>query len=340
MVRRSPPQVSPSPDWTGKRVLLVDDDRATLQRVQEGLSPFGLEIFVAFDGASGLTALRARRPDLLITDVEMPGLSGLDLCRIVKANQGPQGFGFVPVLLLTSRRGGRIEGLELGADDYLFKPVDIQELSARVKSVLRLKALHDALLEKNQELDRLNRELERLSRTDPLTGLHNRRFLEERLEAEFLRARRYASPLSCLMLDIDHFKRLNDSHGHLAGDQVLRKVADVVRGSLRNVDLLARYGGEELVALLPETPLEEARGVAERIRKAISEVRVEKPAAPQTVLLCTASIGVATCPHAEIQDGEGLLRSADDALYLAKAAGRDRVQVHSDSRFAGPPTPG
>lgn len=346
MARRTPPPLTAAPELAGRKVLLVDDDRATLNRVQQGLAPLGFELFQAHDGASGLSALRAHRPDLLITDVEMPGMSGLDLCRIVKANQSQSGFGFVPVILVTSRREGRIEGLELGADDYLFKPVDMGELVARVKSVLRLKTLHDALLEKNRELDRVNQELERrgvelerLSRTDPLTGLYNRRYFEERLHTEFSRSRRYAVPLSCLMLDIDHFKRLNDSHGHASGDEMLRRVADVTRASLRNVDLLARYGGEELIALLPETGLDEARMVAERIRASIAAIAFDKPGGG-AVLRCTASIGLCTYPAREIVDAEALVRLADDALYTAKAAGRDRVHAFADSRFAAPVGPG
>lgn len=348
MARRPPPPAPPpAPELAGRRILIVDDDRSIVSRVREGLDGLGFELFEANDGASALSVLRARRPDLLITDVEMPGMSGMDLCRIVKANQGANGFGFVPVILVTSRREGKIEGLELGADDYLVKPFDMQELTARVKSMLRMKTLHDALLDKNRELDRANQELEAkrlelltLSRTDPLTGLHNRRYFEERLQVEFERSRRYRVPLSCVMLDIDHFKHLNDGHGHAAGDEMLRAVAAVARASLRSVDLLARYGGEELIALLPETALDEARGVAERIRASIAALEVSKPGSRSTLLRCTASIGLATYPSPEMSDADALLRFADDALYTAKAAGRDRVHAHADSRVAGPPQAG
>jgi len=265
--------------------------------------------------------------------VEMPGMSGVEICRIVKANQGESGFGFVPIILMTARMGGKVEGLELGADDYLVKPFDMPELSARVKSMLRLKALQDALVEKNRELDRANRELESkraellaLSRTDVLTGLFNRRHFEERLEAEFARSVRYRVPLSCLMLDLDHFKRLNDTFGHGFGDQVLREVAQLARATLRSVDLLARYGGEELVALLPNTGPEDGVRAAERIRLAIAAhaVPFDGPEGRQDVH-CTASIGVATHPAADVPTAEELVRTADGRLYAAKAAGRDRV---------------
>jgi len=351
MARRPPPPVAlPVPELSGRKVLIVDDDRSIVSKVRDGLTALGpgLELFEANDGTAALSVLRAQRPDLLITDVEMPGMSGMDLCRIVKANQSVSGFGFVPVILVTSRREGKIEGLELGADDYLVKPFDMQELSARVKSMLRLKALHDELLDKNRALDRANQELEtrrlellQLSRTDPLTGLHNRRYFEERLDLEFERSRRYRVPITCLMLDLDHFKQLNDTHGHASGDEMLRQVSAVAKASLRSVDLLARYGGEELIALLPETALDEARIVAERIRAGIAALAVEKKGAGEPVTLrCTASIGLATFPAHQIDSSEVLLRFADDALYTAKSTGRDKVHAHADSRVAGPAVPG
>ncbi len=350
MARRPPSPAVPAPELAGRKVLIVDDDRTIVSTIREGLSALGLglELFEANDGSAALSVLRAQRPDLLISDVEMPGMSGMDLCRIVKANQSVQGFGFVPVILVTSRREGKIEGLELGADDYLIKPFDMPELSARVKSMLRLKTLHDALLDKNRELDRANQELESrrqellaLSRTDPLTGLHNRRYFEERLELEFERSRRYRVPISCLMLDLDHFKRLNDTHGHASGDEMLRQVAKVSKASLRSVDLLARFGGEELIALLPETGLDEARIVAERIRAGIAGLGVAKRGSAEPQLLrCTASIGLSTFPAPELETAEALLRFADDALYTAKSSGRNKVHAHADSRVAGPEQPG
>ncbi|MDQ3265786.1 MAG: diguanylate cyclase [Myxococcota bacterium] len=350
MARRPPSPFVSAPELAGRKVLIVDDDRTIVSTIRDGLNALGLglELFEANDGSAALSVLRAQRPDLLISDVEMPGMSGMDLCRIVKANQSVQGFGFVPVILVTSRREGKIEGLELGADDYLIKPFDMPELSARIKSMLRLKTLHDALLDKNRELDRANQELEsrrqellQLSRTDPLTGLHNRRYFEERLELEFERSRRYRVPISCLMLDLDHFKRLNDTHGHASGDEMLRQVAKVAKSSLRSVDLLARFGGEELIALLPETGLDEARIVAERIRAGIAGLRVEKRGSAEPQLLrCTASIGLATFPAPELETAEALLRFADDALYTAKSSGRDKVHAHADSRIAGPVRPG
>ncbi|MBU8895999.1 diguanylate cyclase response regulator [Corallococcus sp. H22C18031201] len=332
--RRSPP----GNEFMGRTVLLVDDDPAQLAHVRDGLSPYGYTFREANNGAQALSAIRENRPDLILMDVEMPGLGGVEVCRIVKANGGEGGFGFIPVILMTARQAaGKVEGLELGADDYLVKPFDMLELGARVKSMLRLKVLQDALVEKNRELDKANKELARkreellaLSRTDALTGLFNRRYFEERMNEEFLRARRYQSHLSLVMLDIDHFKRINDTFGHPFGDEVLKAVAQTARARLREVDLLARYGGEEFIALLPEAAPTDALRACERVREAIENLEVVHPRADgtrQSVRL-TASLGLATVPATDLPSAETLLRAADASLYEAKGAGRNRVHQH------------
>jgi two-component system, cell cycle response regulator len=318
----------------GRLVLLVDDDRAVLELLRRGLEPQGYRFVEAEDGTQALTAIRKHHPDLILMDVEMPGLGGVEVCRIVKANQGA-GFAFTPVILMTAgRSSGKVEGLELGADDYLIKPFDMLELSARVKSMLRLKALQDTLVEKNKELDRMNHELEekraaleQLSRTDGLTGLVNRRHFEERLAAEWARSERYRSPLSCLLLDIDHFKKVNDTWGHPFGDVVLKEVAGVARRALRDVDVIARYGGEEIIALLPETSPEEAWRAAERVRMGVEAMRLTcRTVEPPQSVRCTASIGVATAPGPAVESAEQLVQLADECLYEAKQGGRNQVR--------------
>jgi two-component system cell cycle response regulator len=330
---RSPPRPNP---LAGRKVLVVDDDRASAAHVLATLASEGYTLLEAHNGAQALSVLRAQRPDLLVMDVEMPGLGGVEVCRIIKANQGEEGFGFVPIILVTARQGSRkVEGLELGADDYLVKPFVPEELCARVKSMLRLKALQDALVEKNRELEEANRELDRkreellaLSRTDSLTGLANRRHFEERLAQEVARADRYSTPLSCVLLDVDHFKRLNDTFGHPFGDEVLRQVSQAARGVLREVDVLARYGGEELVALLPQTGPQEALAVAERVRQSVEALVLpyRSTSGELTQVRCTASLGVATLPLAGLTSATRLLQAADTALYAAKQAGRNRVR--------------
>ena len=351
--RRSRPlELARRPEPTGQRlagrvILLADDDRASLRRMREALEGNGWVFHEAYDGQEALSAVRVRRPDLLLMDVEMPRMGGVEVCRIIKANQGSQGeggFGFIPVILVTARRGGgKVEGLELGADDYLVKPFDTPELVARVKSMLRLKALQDALLEKNRELDRANKELEEkrkellaLSRTDGLTGLINRRHFEERLAGEFARAQRYRAPLSCLLLDIDHFKKVNDTWGHPFGDVVLRRVAEVARAALRDVDVLARYGGEELIALLPETPPPDALAAAERVRAGVegAELWYTADDKPPERVRTTCSIGVATFPAENVDSAEMMVQAADDCLYAAKQGGRNRVVQHGTAGTA------
>ncbi|MBF5044727.1 diguanylate cyclase [Aggregicoccus sp. 17bor-14] len=345
---RRPAGPTAAPELAGRRVLIVDDEPAMVALVRSGLAPQGYAFFEAANGAEALRAVREHRPDLIVMDVEMPGLGGVEVCRIIKANASESGFGFIPVILMTARQAAnRVEGLEIGADDYLIKPFDMLELSARVKSMLRLKALQDALVEKNRELDRANKELDRrreellaLSRTDALTGLSNRRYFEERLAVEFARSSRYRSPIALVMLDIDHFKGLNDRYGHPFGDQVLRAVAQVARERLRDTDLLARYGGEELVALLPETGLREASGVAERVRAGIEALRVPfvaaaagvpgAPAPERISVGCTASLGAASFPARGVDEPQDLVRAADDALYAAKESGRNRVCLHEE----------
>ncbi|WP_095982635.1 diguanylate cyclase [Melittangium boletus] len=340
-------RAAPAHPLADRTILLVDDDPANIQHVREGLAGPGYRFREAHDGTEALRSLRESRPDLIVMDVEMPRLGGVEVCRIIKANSGEGGFGFIPIILVTARQAaGKVEGLELGADDYLVKPFDMMELSARVKSMLRLKVLQDALVEKNRELDFKNRELDRankelaqkreellnLTRIDALTGLYNRRYFEERLNEEFARSSRYRSPLSLVMMDIDHFKRLNDTYGHPFGDEVLRSVAKAVRGRLREVDFVARYGGEELIALLPETGTKEALGACERIREAIASVRLEHRTADGTrqEVRCTASLGVASVPDRTLLATEDLLREADTCLYAAKAAGRNCVRQYRD----------
>ncbi len=325
-------------EMSGRKVLIVDDDRPTVSAVRNALTPQGYRFYDASDGSQALSALRQHRPDLILMDVEMPGLSGVEVCRIIKANQSETAFGFIPVILMTARQqAGKIEGLELGADDFLIKPIDLLELSARVKSMLRLKMLQDALLENNRELHRANKELDKrkqellaLAQTDALTGLYNRRYFEERLAVEFARSHRYRVPLSCMMLDLDHFKRLNDRCGYPFGDRVLKSVARVAKETMRDVDLVARYGGEELIALLPETGPRQAFRVSERVREEIAALRFShiSTGGEESTVACTASIGVATFPAPSIVNSEDLLRAADHCLYLAKGEGKNRVWQH------------
>lgn len=310
------------------KILVVDDDSAICSSVAKVLRDAGHSVVVVGDGREALVKVRDEKPDLVLMDVEMPGMGGREACRIIKANRG---FSFVPVILMTASDDiqNKVEGLELGADDYLIKPLHSLELLARVKSMLRLKTLQDELVDANDRLKQINERLQELSMTDALTGICNRLFFQKRIAYEFQRALRYRKPLSLLMMDLDHFKLINDAHGHPFGDLVLKQTADLIRGSVRQVDILARFGGEELVVACPETDALQSEIVAERIRSCIEQAEFKKD---KIVARITISIGIAVCPDERIQGTDGLLRSADDALYRAKQAGRNCFRM----AFAAP----
>ena len=301
---------------------MVDDTRAALDHVVSLLLARGFDAEGADGGAAALKRVKAERFDLVICDVVMPGVGGLELLRLLK--ERPADDDFLPVML-TSVKGdveSKVQGLRLGADDYLPKPFDDEELVARAEALLRIKRLQDDVREKK-------RDLERLSVTDGLTGLYNHRWLQGRLKEEFRRAQRYGDPLALILLDLDHFKQVNDKHGHLVGDQVLRELAEVLQRSVRETDLVARYGGEEFVVLLPRTAVSGALTVAERIRAETGAFAF----AGERALRCTTSSGIAAIPSRQVTSAELLLRFADEALYRAKQDGRDRVVIYQSSWF-------
>jgi diguanylate cyclase (GGDEF)-like protein len=304
-------------------ILVVDDDEIACRSVSKTLEEAGYHVIMGVNGNEALTKIRDHHPDLILMDVEMPGMGGREVCRIIKGNKS---FGFLPIILMTARDDiqTKVEGLELGADDYLVKPLNSLELTARVKSMLRMKVLQDELMEANERLKLVNEKLQELSMTDTLMGIYNRLFFQKRIGYEFQRADRYRKPIAFLMLDLDHFKQVNDKHGHLYGDYVLKTTADLIRGSIRQVDILARYGGEEIVVACPETNLEQAQIVAERIRSTIENAEFSQDGIQAKV---TVSIGYAIYPDDRIHSSEDLIRCADEALYRAKQAGRNCVRA-------------
>jgi diguanylate cyclase (GGDEF)-like protein len=215
-----------------------------------------------------------------------------------------------------------VEGLEAGADDYITKPIDFAELKARLRSMLRIKRLQEALEERERELLEVNERLRHMSQTDGLTGLDNRRHLNERLEEMFQHAERLNEPFSCVMCDLDHFKSVNDTYGHLVGDEVLKQLSIILKEEAREIDRVGRYGGEEFMLLLPGTVLDSAVTFAERVRKRIAGHTFSFPGG---TLRRTASFGVSGWPHPKIRACDSLVRAADDALYVAKEMGRNRV---------------
>src|SRR5688572_13519228 len=247
------------PDDAKPPILLVEDEPTTRLMTSRQLKVAGYEVEAVSNGVEALARLKEKFFPLLITDWEMPEMDGVELCRAVRQIQLE---GYVYTILLTARDGKAniIEGLQAGADDYLTKPVDDNELNARLNTGRRILRLE-------QSLRAANRQNHLLSITDALTGAFNRRYLMEKLPKEIERARRYVRPLSVVLCDIDHFKKVNDTHGHQAGDEVLKTFAGLLLASTRkNVDWVARYGGEEFVAVLPETAVADAIAFAEKTR--------------------------------------------------------------------------
>lgn len=299
-------------------ILVIDDSQTMRSQIIHTLRGADLfdRYFEAGDGLEGFKVLVDNRVDLVLCDLVMPNMDGFKFMSLVKAHEELED---IPLIMLTGRgdREFKIKGLETGASDYLTKPFDDGELIARTRVHLKVKALQD-------ELKRSNELLRELSVTDPLTHLYNRRYLMDALEKEFQRVRRTGGALSLVVLDIDHFKRINDSYGHQNGDTVLAAVAETTRAELRSYDTAVRYGGEEFMVVLPETPLSYGIAVAERLRSAIGKMVFPGPLAMLTV---SVSLGVAAYPAAGVDSVDRLIRMADDALYRAKGAGRNRVEA-------------
>jgi diguanylate cyclase (GGDEF)-like protein len=291
------------------KILIAEDQPPAALYLRRTLEKMGHETTVAPDGEQAWDMVRAGEASLLISDWMMPHLNGLDLCRRIRAAGGNR---YTYIILLTSRdrRDDRLTGLRAGADDFLTKPPDPDELAVRLEIAERILKVHE-------QLARQNAQLSELATIDELTGTKNRRRFREDLELLFSQADRLVSPLSLIMLDLDHFKQYNDSFGHPAGDEVLHWTGTILRSAIRGHDVAARYGGEEFVVLLPSTDSAKALDVAERLRTAI-ECR------PWPHRKVTASLGVATSSPATA-DAAALVQEADYALYKSKQAGRNRV---------------
>jgi diguanylate cyclase (GGDEF)-like protein len=294
------------------KILIAEDQPTSALFLRYMLEKVGHEVIIAPDGEFAWRIVRSGAAPLLISDWVMPRLDGLDLCRRIRAEGGDR---YTYIILLTSRnrREERLEGLRAGADDFLTKPPDPDELAVRLEIAGRILNLYDQLALKNSQLVEL-------ATVDELTGVKNRRRFREDLELLFAQADRQGSPLSVLMVDIDHFKQYNDTFGHPAGDEVLRQVGTILRKYVRAHDVVARYGGEEFVVLMPATRANEALEVAERLRAAIAFQ-------PWPLRKVTASLGMATTAP-WTPNAAALVDQADQALYQSKQAGRDQVTCY------------
>ena len=317
------PEVAPA-----RSVLLVDDDDLLLAHLAAQVQAAGFEVHTAADGATALAFLGRQFTPIVITDRNMPAMDGLALCRAIRQQAWP---GYVYILLLTvhDEESDILAGLEAGADDYLSKRTSSAQLVARLHTAQRILGLEQAL---KLELE----EKRRQSLTDPLTGANNRRYFERQLHQDFKRAQRGGGPLSLLMLDIDHFKLINDRYGHAAGDAVLQEIVLRIHQSLtRETDWYARTGGEEFIIVLADTPVTGAAQVAERLRQAIAGVPVATNAA---IIAVTASIGVVDFQPGTGRESvsvESLIQDLDANLYLSKQNGRNRVTLPQPSAGGG-----
>ncbi len=308
--------------------ILVCDDAKTIRTLISSLLADEYEILAVGTATEALSQAPAFMPDLIISDLLMEGMDGYELCRQVRLL--PE-LAQIPFVLLTSKTDeeSRATGLEVGADDYLFKPLKPRELIARVRSLVRLRFANLELDRRRVDLEHMNEQLSMLALQDGLTGLYNHRSFQQRLREEISRAQRYVRPLTLAFFDLDHFKQLNDTHGHLMGDEVLKKIGEMLNGAAhlsgrRQSDVVARYGGEELVMLLPET--ERVGGVvkAQRVCEGVAQLRFSIDA-----VRVTLSAGVAEFPR-DASSAEELIQRADEALYQAKHRGRNRVVAQGD----------
>jgi diguanylate cyclase (GGDEF)-like protein len=292
-------------------ILIADDTSANIELLHAELGS-DYEILFANTGREAVRIAIAETPDLILLDVMMPGMDGFEACTLLKADCRTAE---IPVIFVTSlnREMEETRGLEVGAIDFISKPFSPAVIRARVRNHVELKQQRDIL--------------RRLSFMDGLTGLANRRRFDEVLDQEWRRSRRSLSPLSLILMDIDHFKAFNDAAGHPAGDDCLRRIAQALEASAhRSGDLVARYGGEEFVCVLPDTDRAGALAVAKRIQESISALALPHPRSVLSPIV-TLSLGVATKAAGPGEDADGLTQAADRALYQAKETGRNRAVV-------------
>jgi two-component system, cell cycle response regulator len=301
-------------------LLIIDDSQAIRSQVAEILAGGTLfrNILQAADGVEGFKLLVNNDIDLILCDIEMPGIDGLKFLSMLQSRQDLKEK---PVIMLTSHDDLelKVRGLESGASDYITKPFEPTELVARLRVHMQIKVLRD-------ELQRSNKLLMELSQTDPLTRLGNRRHLFDRLKVELCRCQRSGQPIALIMADIDHFKRVNDHYGHQAGDQILQRIAELLQEQLRSYDTATRFGGEEFCLVLPETSLEEAQDIAERVLLLGDrpDLRLQHLEGKLTL-----SIGIAAFDGKKAVSADELVQLAGMALAEAKQAGRNQVRTSS-----------
>jgi diguanylate cyclase (GGDEF)-like protein len=305
------------------KILLAEDSKTMMLTTTSVIKQSGHDVIQAYDGKQAVSLYFSDKPDLVLLDVEMPELNGFEVAEIIRSDKQEK---WVPIVFLTSHKDDEnlSKGIKSGGDDYLIKPVSAIVLNAKLNAMQRLSEMQSKLLSLTEELSNTNNKLQQSVITDPLTGAKNRLYLDECIKREWFRGMRDKTELSVLIVDVDNFKKLNDSNGHQAGDKCLIELVQIFKSHLnRSTDVLCRYGGDEFVIVLPDTSGDYAMKIAEKIRTNVedysSQLELEIP------VTISVSIGCATYIPDNNLTADELLTRSDNALYEAKGAGRNCV---------------
>lgn len=304
-------------------VLVVDDEEESRRALASAIRALGHDVRVACDADEALRLHAVARPDVIVSDFSMPEMDGAELCRRIRVADADTGYTYFIFVTAFADKDHFVRGMDAGADDYQTKPIDVDELRARLVSAARVITLHRRLARSNAALRRDSEQSFQLARVDALTGIGNRLRMMEDLAALWARARRYEEEYALAICDVDRFKEYNDHYGHLAGDDVLRTIALAIRGALRDGDALYRYGGEEFLVVLPRQSIDDAVAAMNRVRVAVERLVVTKDGEASNV---TVSVGVASLGEDD-ESCEDWMARADVALYAAKSRGRNRVEA-------------
>jgi diguanylate cyclase (GGDEF)-like protein len=313
-------------DTKKRSIVIVDDMPDNLRLLADILKDKGYKVRPAPSGARALATIRKEPPELILLDIMMPEMDGYEVCRQLKAGEGTKD---IPIIFLSALNEvfDKVKAFKAGGVDFITKPFQVEEVLARVRTHLTIRAQQVALLQKNEELLKKNaliteqaKKLELMATKDFLTGLSNRRDFLERAGQEEKRFKRIGRPFTLILLDIDHFKRVNDTYGHACGDKVLISISRALEEALRAQDILARWGGEEFICLLPETGVDGAKSAAEKIR-----TRMKSPGHDCIDVDIPITVTLGVCVYDGSCTIEECIRRADDALYKGKNRGRSQV---------------
>lgn len=316
-----------------KKVLIIDNDINLSKTLSEQLTNAGFKAFYANDFFSGFDILNSIKIDLIILDDSIKSQSGQKMLLSIKQNVL---FSDLPIIVISysTQIKPKVFALISGANDYIIKPYDFDELLARVKIQCKIIDIQHKLIVQNDELNKTNLLNQKLAMTDDLTGIYNKRYFSSRIKNEIIHSKRYNEPLSLLIMDIDHFKNINDTYGHMVGDIVLKEVSALILNCLRESDIFSRYGGEEFIAILPNTTLEGSKTLAERVRQKVESACIKTT---EHNISVTISIGITryipTNKKSIQHEINNTIKNADIALYKAKSDGRNTIKFFPDNHF-------